>query len=417
MNFPDILKHSDSTTHIMSVNPQLATLMGLIDELQEQMPEGKYLEAMNALAVLHGVCPIPPPPPVAFVPPEGGVILTQEEQARHRRIEHAIREYNFKLPAVLMALEEGHLWKIVVEEWNKEQNPPIEEEQLPRSWHRNPRWRTDPHVPEIEVWWMSRPAEQKKRLIKNALRKEYEVDVDRHKRNTNPAQEVCPFVSRHAIGAWGNPNTDPRAKWNCVCGSVNILVKNWRQHEVSEKHVKWHEAGRHLEPSKRIAMLDKCCTPIDPATNKPATSVHNCSHLAKYQAKGLYKNILVEQGVEIQTKRIAGMHAKYCLPHHINHPQSANEWICPDLKGKPWEYKLPTEEWNTEPESPMRFYEMKDTQCSKAVDLSPAEVPQIKEDPPRTRASWCRVARRDIYWMAQEDYATFISMEDIFITE
>lgn len=37
----------------MSVNPNLETLMNLVDELQDKMPEGKYLEAMNALRDLH----------------------------------------------------------------------------------------------------------------------------------------------------------------------------------------------------------------------------------------------------------------------------------------------------------------------------------------------------------------------------
>ena len=62
----------------MAVNPKLATLMRVIDDNQEKMTEGEYLEAMNALAALHRddtaqqqaaqaaqapIRPLPPHPP------------------------------------------------------------------------------------------------------------------------------------------------------------------------------------------------------------------------------------------------------------------------------------------------------------------------------------------------------------------
>jgi len=396
----------------MSVNPQLATLMGLIDELQEQMPEGKYLEAMNALRDLHGVCPIPrppPPPPVAFVPPEGGVILTHEDQVRHRRINYAVQEHNENLPTVLMALQNHLLWKVVVEEWNAslEEECRIEESQLPTSWHRNTRWRTERFVPEIETWWMARTAEQKKKTIKKALMNDYDVFVDRHNRNRNPAQSVCPFVSRHAIGAWGNPNTDPRAKWNCVCGSVNILVKNWRQHEASEKHVKWHEAGRHLDDGKRRTMLDKIGTVFNVTKDKAETA--SPSVLDRDRRKGVvFKDKMeIRQGILSRGYTFAGIFGEWYIPHHYTTPQSANEWICSDLKGKPWDYEPPMERWITEPTRPTWHIKKNPT-----PDFEPAEVPQIKQEPPRMRQNWCPIARHDKCWMTQEEYAIFISMEE-----
>jgi len=39
----------------MTVNPNLATLMRVIEENQDKMTEGEYLEAMNALCALHRV--------------------------------------------------------------------------------------------------------------------------------------------------------------------------------------------------------------------------------------------------------------------------------------------------------------------------------------------------------------------------
>ena len=37
----------------MTVNPNLATLMRVIEENQDKITEGEYLEAMNALGTLH----------------------------------------------------------------------------------------------------------------------------------------------------------------------------------------------------------------------------------------------------------------------------------------------------------------------------------------------------------------------------
>jgi hypothetical protein len=41
----------------MSVNPNLDTLMRVIEDQQDKMPEGEYLAAMNALGALHRVVP------------------------------------------------------------------------------------------------------------------------------------------------------------------------------------------------------------------------------------------------------------------------------------------------------------------------------------------------------------------------
>ena len=43
----------------MSVNPNLATLMRVIEEVQDRMPEGEYLAAMNALGALHRGLAVP----------------------------------------------------------------------------------------------------------------------------------------------------------------------------------------------------------------------------------------------------------------------------------------------------------------------------------------------------------------------
>lgn len=391
----------------MSVNPQLATLMGLIDELQDQMPEGKYLEAMNALRDLHPFCPRPQPPPVPFVPPNGGVILTPDDVIRHARVRFEAREHNENLPLILKALDNVYLWKTVVEDWNAEQNPPIEEDRLPRTWHPTPRWRKDPHVPEIEVWWMTKTAEEKKKIVQKALMKDYEHTCQRYDAHKNPAPSVCPFVSRHSIGEWGNPNIDPRAKWNCVCGSVNLLVKNWKAHEVSEKHTRWHNEGRRIDPAKRRTMLDKTAI-VWNVTKDEELTCGQPSWLDKAHAKGVnFKDKMeIRQGVSTQGYTIAGMVARCYLPHALLEPQSANEWICADLKGKPWEYETPKTCWIRKPTRPI-FVES----TKRPVDFSLTEIPPIREEPPHYLDARCPVTREWVRWMTAEQYERFIAME------
>ena len=67
----------------MAVNPNLATLMRVIEDAQSKIPEGEYLAAMNALGALHRVvvvpapAPAPAPAPVAVVPVPAPVAVAQ----------------------------------------------------------------------------------------------------------------------------------------------------------------------------------------------------------------------------------------------------------------------------------------------------------------------------------------------------
>ena len=55
----------------MIVNPYLATLMRVIEENQDKITEGEYLEAMNALGALHRAAALAAPPtsPAPAFPP------------------------------------------------------------------------------------------------------------------------------------------------------------------------------------------------------------------------------------------------------------------------------------------------------------------------------------------------------------
>jgi hypothetical protein len=52
---------------------------------------------------------------------------------------------------------------------------------------------------------------------------------DNRNRLSLPDPSVCPFIARHAVGQWDAPDT-PRGIWSCVCGSTNILSRNWEKH-------------------------------------------------------------------------------------------------------------------------------------------------------------------------------------------
>jgi hypothetical protein len=66
----------------MAVNSKLLTLMNVIEELQDVMPEGKYLEAMNALRDLHRTNP--QHVDVRTVSYPNRIILTNQEAQAYR---------------------------------------------------------------------------------------------------------------------------------------------------------------------------------------------------------------------------------------------------------------------------------------------------------------------------------------------
>lgn len=398
----------------MSVNPNLATLMGLIDELQDQMPEGKYLEAMNALRDLHDGRVRPPampqpPRPVRqpFVVPEGGVELTDAERSRHHRLYlRRGREYH-DLPQMIRALGSIGLWKIVCREWNKEQNPPLTETELLSSHPSHAR--NARHNMSTETWWLARTAEQKIAFIHEALLAIYKRVKDVYEAEKNPSLEVCPFISRHSVGKWEDPDKTPRAKWNCVCGSVNLLAKNWRQHESSEKHAKWVEEGRKITDTIRKKMVDMACHVRNTNTNKSETGWMPSTVWTKQKKDKDWNPVLkICQGVICRdhSGEICGHNLSWSQPHDAYRPQSLNEWICRELKEKPWDYKVTDSRaittmtepklvmWRTMPLDETQHYWM------PLANL------------PRYTHSLCPVTRRDFYHMTEEDYAIFISMED-----
>jgi hypothetical protein len=337
----------------MSVNPQLATLMGLIDELQEQMPEGKYLEAMNALRDLHGVCPRPPPPRPEFVVPEGRIRLSGEEINRFDRMKRRRQCLRRDESYVVRAYRECKHLKDACNEAN---------------------------VTMLEWWAME--YEERLPIIQRTLELSFANEKKLYNESKNPDPAVCPFIARHAIGRWFDPakpyEEGWRGKWDCVCGSKNILCRNWRQHEVSDKHQVWAKS-RAVTKSKAKSMLSH-----NPGDDSFTHFRHMCGHRVTWSVQ--YGNFT---------------------------PQDRNEWTHPQLfAGKPLDW-VPPAPANAKL---VPVYGIDPTEQDIAVrraKYGPAvDNAHLLPLPPITYHQSFGVGIDVPQTMTEEDYAIFISMEE-----
>lgn len=192
----------------MAVNPNLAALMRVIEDNQDKMPEGEYLEAMNALGALHREIPAPaaaappagPPPSYAasvplFQQPQLPYGMDRVEYAAWYRVSHEHPEY----------------FGISVDDW-------------------------------IEL-----SEEERNRAIRGAT----EMVVNNlERRYKNPEPEECTFIARHAVGPW---RMGECGRWECVCGYKGYS-RNWQKHEQSERHQDW---SKHRTVSRRKTELMK----------------------------------------------------------------------------------------------------------------------------------------------------------------
>lgn len=179
----------------MTVNPNLAALMRVIEDNQDKMPEGEYLEAMNALGALHRQIPAPmamsggggpatgPPPSYAASVP---LFQLQALPLGMDRVEHA-------------------------------------------AWYRVKNDHSEYFGISAEDWMEFSPPERNQ-----ILREATNMAVNRFElRCRNPEPEACPFIARHAIGPWRMSSS-----WECVCGYKG-MCRNWSKHEQSERHQDW----------------------------------------------------------------------------------------------------------------------------------------------------------------------------------
>ena len=195
----------------MSVNPNLDTLMRVIEDQQNKMPEGEYLAAMNALGALHRVVPAPPAPPAPIPsghPPGAGAAGA----ALFNGGAVDDPEYNSYSSRIALMGQYGY-----------------------NTWCRVTRM-----MPEFRemtpLQWVTLSQDQQNCLNRHATFKivqSYEVEY------RNPDPKTCPFIARHAVGPWTFGGE--RCQWTCACG-YSGKSKNWKKHEESERHTDWAQS-------------------------------------------------------------------------------------------------------------------------------------------------------------------------------
>jgi hypothetical protein len=220
----------------MSVNPNLETLMSLVEDLQDQMPEGKYLEAMNALRDLHRNAPPPRPESIPWQPSPGQVRLSNAEWIRFRGMQEARNTWYTRRP---------------------------EAQKVYRDWVHIRELCDEKNITERE--WVAMEYEDRIDIIHRALFKLLDAGCTPRNKTPNPDANECPFISRHSVGRWDVPS-DPRGMWSCVCGAKHLRSKNWEKHESSEKHQAWHKAGRRVSTQKTKEMKGNTYLCTNPRT-------------------------------------------------------------------------------------------------------------------------------------------------------
>ena len=190
----------------MSVNPNLATLMRVIEENQDKMTEGEYLEAMNALAALHRVATSAvAAAPVAVVP----AVVPAVPVNLFDGVRSLFRGHN-----------DYELWSRVTRVLS----------------HINPNS------------WLSMSQEDQNELNRESTRK---IAENQERVYRNPAPSSCPFVARHAVGDWRTNETET---WTCVCG-YSGKIRHWQKHEKSARHQEW--AQHRIVPANVVSTMQK----------------------------------------------------------------------------------------------------------------------------------------------------------------
>ena len=210
----------------MTVNPNLATLMRVIEDQQDKMPEGEYLAAMNALGALHRVAPAPPAPPVAppaaaghpppsyaaSVPLFGGGGGASANPNSYSNLIALMGQYGYN------------------------------------TWSRVTRMIPE-HCQMTANQWVALTQDEQNQLNRAATLKIVESNEITYR---NPAPSVCPFIARHAVGPW-TFGTE-HSTWTCVCG-YHGKSKNWKRHEDSERHTDW--AQHRIVPRRTIETMKR----------------------------------------------------------------------------------------------------------------------------------------------------------------
>lgn len=196
-----------------TVNPRLATLMRVIEDHQDKMPEGEYLEAMNALAALYREIPA------------AGAGAAVEVVAAGPPPSYYASAHLFAAGAAANGLEE----RVDYAAWCRVTNEHPE------------------HFGITQEIWMELSQEERDLLLREAT----EMIVNNLERTwINPDPETCPFIARHAVGGWrlGGTGGGVYEHWECACGYTG-KTKHWKKHEESKRHQDW---AKHRTVSQRM---------------------------------------------------------------------------------------------------------------------------------------------------------------------
>lgn len=225
----------------MSVNPNLAALMSVIEENQDKMTEGEYLKAMNALGALHREVPVP--------------VQVVHSQAPIRPIPSGHPpSYAASAAAGLFA---PRVPEVMSGNWVEQ-----------RAWERVKNYHPDPFQNRIRAEeWMAMSYETRFRFLREAT-EHFASKKESLLRTPDPKD--CPFITRHAVGLWSMEDSG-NTNWECVCGYTG-KVKNWKKHEKSERHQDW---AKHRTVSRRKIEKMKAMINDDEAGN----FVHFTSYL------------------------------------------------------------------------------------------------------------------------------------------
>jgi hypothetical protein len=196
----------------MTVNPNLAELMCVIEDNQDKMSEGQYLKAMNALGALH------------------------KEAIRTSVVLDASAPELSPPPSYDESL---NLFA------NHHMQPPIEFQDINED-DRLAWYCVKDLLPEYrEITpneWITMSEEERSQLYRQSI----DIMVSAYENKArNPDPKICPFIARHSVGPWRFGNE--QSQWTCVCGYTG-KSKHWRKHEESERHQDW---AKHRTVSRR----------------------------------------------------------------------------------------------------------------------------------------------------------------------
>ena len=207
--------------------------MRVIEENQDKMLEGEYLEAMNALGALYrqedqtrqAQAQAPAQAPA------------QQPEASQRVSVHSRMIQLFPHPPSYNA--STHLFA------SPRYPPEMLDDRVEQSaWKRVQNNHPDPFVNRITPQqWIELTHDSRFRLLREAT--EYCVSKRETINNSNPS--LCPFIARHSVGIWNIGDGHENEVWECVCGYTG-KVKHWQKHEESERHQDW---AKHRTVNRR----------------------------------------------------------------------------------------------------------------------------------------------------------------------